>query len=256
MDYKNIEVSKKDNIGWVALNRANAANALSREALAELAHAFHAAESDDEVKVVVFTAMGKIFTPGADAKEFLAAPEGKPSAEHENPALAALDGLSKPIIAAVNGPCFTGGLEMILCCDLIVASEKASFTDAHARFGLIHGWGGSQRLPRTVGPMIAKEMMFTAQPITVVRAEQFGLVNRIVPAEKLEEEVTELARQVMANSSSSLRKIKSTMKRGFGTSLEAGLAIEQQEYIDYMKKGIPKEARARIQSFLHRKGKH
>ena len=253
MQYSNIAVEKKEGIAWVALDRPQAANAMSRATLAELAQAFEAAEADDEVKVIVFTARGKVFTAGADAKELVSAPPGEFFPENENPAQMALERLTKPVIAAINGPCFTGGLEMILSCDMIVAAENATFTDAHARYGLVHGWGGSQRLPRTVGPMRAREIMFTCRPVTAQEAERIGLVNRVVPADKLEEAVTELARLILGNSSISLRVIKSMTRRGLATSLEAGLKIEAQEYVRHMKQGVAKDAQGRIQSFLGKK---
>lgn len=253
MQYSNIAVEKKEGIAWVALDRPHAANAMSRATLAELAQAFEAAEADDEVKVIVFTAKGKVFTGGADAKELVSAPPGEFFPENENPAQMALERLTKPVIAAINGPCFTGGLEMILSCDMIVAAENATFTDAHARYGLVHGWGGSQRLTRTVGPMRAREIMFTCRQVTAQEAERFGLVNRVVPAEKLGEAVTELARLIIGNSSISIRLIKSMTRRGLATSLEAGLKIEAQEYVRHMKKGVAKDAQGRIQSFLGKK---
>jgi enoyl-CoA hydratase len=138
----------------------------------------------------------------------------------------ALEDLSKPVIAAVNGYCFTGSLELATCADIIIASENAVFGDTHARFGIVPGGGQTQRLPRLIGPRKAKEMMFASDMISAQEAERIGLVNKVVPPEKLEEAAMEMAEKILKNIPETIRTIKRLVNEGMKTDFETGFKME------------------------------
>jgi len=144
------------------------------------------------------------------------------------PRYKALEDLSKPVIAAVNGYCFTGSFELAMCADIIIASENAVFGDTHARFGVIPGGGQTQRLPRQVGPKKAKELLFTCDTISASEAERLGIVNKVVPPEKLEEAVMEMAEKILKNIPESLRIVKFLVNEGMRMDLQAGLKMEAE----------------------------
>jgi enoyl-CoA hydratase/carnithine racemase len=156
----------------------------------------------------------------------------------------AIENLDKPVIAAVNGYCLTGALELATACDLIVASENATFGDTHARWGLTPTWGGSQRLPRIVGAHKAKEMVFTCDILTAREAEQIGLVNKVVAPDKLNETVQELAGKILANSRTSIRIQKSLINRGLRLDYASALKMAEEE-----SPGATSDSASRLQSF-------
>jgi enoyl-CoA hydratase/carnithine racemase len=146
-----------------------------------------------------------------------------------DPARALIDAIQtvpKAVIAKVNGFCFTGALEIVLGCDLIVAAEEAKLGDTHAKWGMWPAWGMSARLPRAVGLHRAKELSFTAAMITGAEAERIGLVNRAVPAEDLDQAVRELADAILANSRGSIAAYKHLYRHGMGTTLQDALELE------------------------------
>ena len=219
--YNKVILEKKDGIAKITLNRPEALNALDEELLAELVAALDDIENDDNVNVVILTGAGCAFSAGRDLKGILEGREWVGGARYK-----ALEDLSKPVIAAVNGFCFTGSLELAMCADIIIASENAVFGDTHARFGIVPGGGQTQRLPRQVGAKKAKELMFTCDRISAQEAERIGIVNKVVPAEKLEEAAREMAEKILQNDPEAIRQIKSLINRGMKTDLETGLKTE------------------------------
>ena len=155
----------------------------------------------------------------------------------------AIENLPKPVIAMVNGYCLTGALELAMGCDVIIASENAVFGDTHARWGLRPTWGLSQRLPRTVGVMKAKELSFTADMISAQEAERIGLINKVVPAEKLEEATKEMAEKMLSNSRGSIAAYKYLIDQGMKKDLATGLKLEAEAVIAI------EDAQERLQSF-------
>jgi len=227
MTYENIIVERDNRILWISLNRPQVLNALTPEVFVELRDALAQAEEDADIGVVVVTGAGRAFSAGVDLKSVQARAQGGPDLTVvARAALAAIEELDKPVIAMVNGHCLTGGLELALACDMIVASENAVFGDTHARWGLRPVWGGSWRLPRQVGIMKAKELSFTAQMIPAAEAERIGLVNKVVPAEELKGAVEELAEKLLANSAGSIGAIKRLMNRGLSLDLAGALHLE------------------------------
>jgi enoyl-CoA hydratase/carnithine racemase len=243
MAYSKIILEKKDGIARITLNRPGALNALDEELLSELVAAVDDIERDDSVNVVILTGAGRAFSAGRDLKGVLEGREWVGGSRYK-----ALEDLSKPVIAAVNGYCFTGSFEMVMCADIIIASENAVFGDTHARFGITPGGGQTQRLPRQIGSKKAKELLFTCDTISASEAERIGIVNKVVPPEKLEEAAMEMAEKILKNIPEGVRAIKSLVNKGMETDLETGLKMEAE-----MHKGPitpTEEGRRRIEAVL------
>ncbi len=188
-----------DGVATVTLNRPDQLNALSQRVLAELASAFRQARADDAVRGVVLTGAGeKAFAAGADISEFEAMEslEGHRFALRGQGVLTSIEGMAKPVVAAVNGFALGGGCELAMACHLRVASEAAQFGLPEVGLGLIPGYGGTQRLPRLVGRGVATEMILTGERISAERALQTGLVNRVVPAAELIEAAKGLVKTI------------------------------------------------------------
>ncbi|WTW92577.1 enoyl-CoA hydratase-related protein [Streptomycetaceae bacterium NBC_01309] len=178
-----------DGVLTLTIARPEAKNALTLAMRQQLEEICAQVDADDDVAVVVLAAVDPVFCAGADIKEIAALGAGLPPT---NPG-AALRAVRKPVICAVNGACVSGGLELALSCDWIIASEQAFFADTHARLGVLPRWGLSALLPRAVGVRLAKEMTATARRIPAPEALRAGLVNQIVPHPELAARVRESA---------------------------------------------------------------
>jgi enoyl-CoA hydratase/carnithine racemase len=219
-------------VGVVSLNRPQALNAMTLEMLERLERVLDEAEADGEIGAVILAASGeKAFCVGADLK---ARAQEYDSEAVEDPLAAAvrrvfgrLDGLARPVIAAIQGYCLGGGLELALTCDLRVAADTAQFGLPEARVGSMPGAGGTQRLTRLIGPSRAKELMFTGERIGAAEACSVGLVNRVVPAGSLLDEAKALAGTIAGRAPLSLRKIKEAVNQALDVDLETGLAFER-----------------------------
>ncbi|MFC2041571.1 enoyl-CoA hydratase/isomerase family protein [Chloroflexota bacterium] len=247
MKYTTIIYEKKDNIARITLNRPQALNAINPQLLEELQEALNDIAKDDTVGVVVLTGSGRAFSAGVDIKGMEDSGRGDIVSARKGLALnviQSIENLNKPVIAAVKGYCLTGALELATACDLIVASENAVFGDTHARWGFTPTWGGSQRLPRIVGAMKAKEMVFTCDMLTAKEAQQIGLVNKVTAPEKLDETVHELASKILANSRASISIQKSLMNRGLRLDYASALKMAEAE-----SPGITGDSESRLQSF-------
>ena len=231
MEYENLIYEKGEGIAKITIDRPRVMNALSAALLVELKAAVEEAGEDDDVRVVVLTGAGRAFSAGVDLVSLgdRKLEAGGVGSILDGPARDLIDTIQtipKVVIAAVNGYCLTGALEIVLGCDLVVASEEAKFGDTHTRWGLRPSWGMSQRLPRTIGLLKARELSFTAEMITGQEAERIGLANMTVPAEKLEEAVQQLASKIMANSPEAIAAYKQLYNRGWKDSLREGLELE------------------------------
>ena len=231
MAYENLIYRKEGNVARITINRPEVMNALSPALLLEIKAATEEVGKDDDVGVVVLTGAGRAFSAGVDLISLGDRKLGKGAAgplldDPGRDVINAIQAMPKVVIAMVNGYCITGALEIVLGCDLVVASEEAKFGDTHACWGLQLGWGRSQRLPRTVGMLKAKELSFTAEMITGREAERIGLINMAVPAEKLEETVQELAKKITVNSWGSLAVYKYLYNQGMRDTLAKGLELE------------------------------
>jgi enoyl-CoA hydratase len=247
MSYKTIIVEKEKGIAKVTLNRPQAMNALTEELLTELIKALKDIEKDDTVGVVILTGAGKAFSAGRDLQGVIEGREFPGGSRYK-----ALEDLGKPVIAAVNGYCFTGSFELAMCADIIIASDDAVFGDTHARFGIVPGGGQTQRLPRLIGQKKAKELLFTCGSISAEEAERIGIVNKVVPRDKLEQEAREMAEKILKNIPEAVSTIKTLINSGMNMDLESGLKMEAEIH-----KGGPitprGEGRKRITALLQKK---
>ena len=218
----------RDGVAWLTLNRPEQLNALSPNLFIELRDHIDAIASEAEaIGCVVLTGAGRSFSAGNDIKAIQSG-ERAPSPHHQAETLDAIEALPQPVIAAVRGHCYTGALELALACDLLVAAESARFADTHGRWSMTPTWGMSQRLPRRIGTLRAKQMMYTGTPVTGSEAVTLGLANSCVPDADLESAVVALAATITANSWHTVRGDKMLVNGGAGLRLSDALAFERR----------------------------
>jgi len=230
LSYENILVSREGNIGVVQLNRPNVLNALSFGLMSELVKGLEELDRDEEVRVIVLTGSGRAFAAGADLAEMSRATPVDLVLGRRFELWDRIRKVSKPIIAAVGGYCLGGGNELAMNCDIIIASEAATFGQPEVNVGIIPGAGGTQRLPRVVGKYKAMEMVLTGRSISAEEAYRVGLVNRVVPAESLMEEAKKLAAEIASKPLISVRSAKEAIQRAQDTTLEVGLEFERKAF--------------------------
>ncbi len=231
MAYETILYQAANGIGRIILNRPEAMNAITPTMLKELKTAVLEAGKDKEAGVIVLTGSGKAFCAGVDLKALgdRTLTRGKVGDILDIPArelINAIRSVPKVVIALVNGFAFTGAVEIILACDLVIASEVAKIGDTHAKWGLRPTWGMSARLPRRVGFLKAKELSFTADAITGKEAERIGLANQAVPADKLEEALQTMVKKITANSPQSIQAYKQLYNSNENMALDKSLELE------------------------------
>jgi enoyl-CoA hydratase len=223
-------LEKHDGYAIVTLNRPEAMNALSRELRADFVAAFRQCCDDPNIRVVILTGAGKAFCAGFDLKE-LSQSTGGPANEADNTMARAMEAFGGPIIGAINGHAVTGGFELALACDVLIASENARFADTHARVGILPGWGLSQRLPRLIGLSRAKQISFTGRPVFARQAFEWGLVNDVVSADELLPTAVALAKEMCACVPDVLRQYKALIDRGYSLPLDEAMRWEEQKAI-------------------------
>ncbi len=207
------EVSER--IATITLDRPDARNALSSAVLRLLPELMKRADADDDVDVIVLTGTDPAFCAGLDLKELGSSAGNLGGGATESPRTR--DGsrgpfprLAKPLIGAINGVAVTGGLELALNCDFLIASERAKFGDTHARVGVMPGWGLTVLLPQAVGVRRAREMSFTGNFMDADEALRFGLVNHVVPHEELIAFARQIAADIIGNDRDGVRQIRQT----------------------------------------------
>jgi enoyl-CoA hydratase len=188
-------VDKRDGIATVTLNRADKLNALNRELRLAFCHTMQDLRRDQNVRVVIITGAGRAFCVGLDLRELGTRASGIRD-EGDATFISVIEDMEVPVIAAVNGFAITGGFEMALACDIIIAAEEAQFADTHARVGVMPGGGMTARLPRAVGIRKAKELSLTDNYFSSHDAERMGLVNRVVAPDQLLVAAHEMATQI------------------------------------------------------------
>ena len=215
-------------IAILTLNRPDVLNALSPALFVGLrAHVDRIGQQTDEVGCVILRGEGRSFCAGNDMQA-ISDGERAPSPHFQAETLEAIEALPQPVIASVHGHCYTGALELALACDLLVAAESARFADTHGKWAMSPLWGMSQRLPRRIGPLRAKELMFTGRVVKGPEAAELGLVNFCVPDDELEPRTLELAKQVVDNSWFTLRADKMLVNEGQHHTLAEGLRFERE----------------------------
>jgi enoyl-CoA hydratase len=215
----------------LTLNRPQAMNALSRALMDELNDTVQALHSRPEVRVLILTGAGRAFCAGLDLKE-LGSGQGTLGQGDSGVALkdpvAALEKFSGPIIGAINGAAVTGGFELALACDVLLASPQARFADTHARIGIAPAWGLSQKLSRCIGPFRAREVSFTGRWVSAEQAESWGLVNRVVPAGELLACARAMALEMLGTLPEVLAHYKAIIRDGYALPFAEALALERQ----------------------------
>ncbi len=230
MNYQNILVTKEGAIGIIQLNRPKLLNALNFELMTELVNALEELDREAAVKVIILTGGERAFAAGADLAEMSQATPVDLLLGRRFELWDRIRKISKPIIAAVSGYCLGGGNELAMNCDLIIASETATFGQPEVNVGIIPGAGGTQRLPRVVGKYKAMEMILTGKPISADEAFRIGLVNHLVPPESLMEEAKKIATDIASKPPISIRSAKEAILRAQDTTLEVGLEFERKAF--------------------------
>lgn len=225
-------VEKADGVATVTMNRPEAMNALSKELRKTLAATFAVLETDDEVRAIVLTGAGtRAFTAGLDLKELASTPgalgAANPTSAKDDPVLA-MEACTKPIIGAVNGVAITGGFEVALACDVLIASTNARFADTHARVGILPGWGLSAKLSRAIGLMRAKELSLSGNFLDAKTAYEWGLVNRVVEPGELLAAAQKLARDMASVDPATSRTYKKLIDDGDKLSAGAARKLETE----------------------------
>jgi len=230
LSYQHILVSREGKIGIVQLNRPKVLNALISELMRELVQALEDLDRDESVYVVILTGNEKAFAAGADLKEMSEATPVSLMLGRRFELWDRIRKISKPIIAAVSGYCLGGGNELAMNCDIIIASETASFGQPEVNVGIMPGGGGTQRLTRAVGKQKAMEMILTGKAISADEAYRIGLVNHVVPVESLMDEAKKMANDIVSKPSISVRAAKEAILKAQDTTLEVGLDFERKAF--------------------------
>jgi enoyl-CoA hydratase len=235
VSYETLLVQRTDGILTVTINRPQVLNALNSQVTQELDALASEVEADGAVRAVIMTGAGdRAFVAGADINELHAMAGQGSSAATYGARLQAVtirwERLPKPVIAAVNGYALGGGCELAMAADVRIASENARFGQPEINLGIIPGAGGTQRLPRLVGKGYAKLMVLSGDPIDAQEALRIGLVQRVVPAERLMEEVRALAAKLAGKAPIALRLAKGAVDDGLEADIDRGLALEARAF--------------------------
>ena len=250
MKYQMILTEQRGRVGLITLNRPQAMNALNNQLMRELMDALEAFDKDDEVGAIVITGNEKAFAAGADIKEMADKSIHEMMDKDHIAVFGRIRTIRKPVIAAVSGWALGGGCEVALSCDMIVASESAKFGQPEINIGVIPGAGGTQRLTRAVGKVIAMEMILNDRRLTALEAYQFGLVNRVVPVEACLDEALRLAEEIASRAPVAVRAAKKMINQAFERTLSEGLAEEKQEFYNLFATDDQKEG---MQAFVEKR---
>jgi enoyl-CoA hydratase/carnithine racemase len=247
-----ILVERQGAVGVVTLNRPDKFNCVSRALAEALLAAVRDLQADPACRVLLLKAAGKNFCTGADLDEILAARTSREglraflSAGHA--ALDALEASRLPVVGAVQGLCLAGGLEIMMVCDVVLAASSARFGDQHAQYGLVPGWGGTQRLPRLVGLRRAQHLMFSADWLKPVEAKDWGLVNFVVEDTVLLERAMAYAQTLATRNPESIAAMKSLAHIGLDETLGNGITQELDRVVNVLRSGNVSEGLAAFQA--------
>lgn len=233
MEYENILVEREDAIAVVTVNRPRVLNTLNRATIVELTSAIDELGADREVRAIIITGAGdRAFVAGADINEIreLNALEAVEFSEQGQALMFRIEELPKPVIAAINGFALGGGCELALACDIRIAAEGARLGQPEINLGVIPGYGGTQRLPREVGRGKAMELILTGEMIEAQEALRIGLVEQVVPPERLLEEAKALARKIAGKGAIAIKLAKRCINQGLETDLRSGCALESLQF--------------------------
>lgn len=230
-----ILIEKKDGIATITLNRPKSLNALSMELRQAISDTFENLKNDSSVAVAILTGAGRAFCAGIDLKEVSAGDnkleelvKNRKTSDRSGGLVTALKKFGRPIIGAVNGVAITGGFELALACDILIASTEAQFADTHARVGILPGAELSQKLSRVIGIYRAKEISLTGNFISATQAEAWGLVNRVVEPAELLPTCERLAKDILSCPQDMVQKYKQLIDDGFHMTFGDGLDLERR----------------------------
>jgi len=230
-------VTKAGGIATVTLNRPEKLNALNRDLRSSFCRVMQELRDDPEAQVVIITGAGRAFCAGLDLRELGAEASGESGAVVRDGTtvsfITVIEDMKVPVIAAVNGFAVTGGFEMVLACDMVVAAEDAQFADTHARVGVMPGGGMTARLPRAIGIRKAKELSLTGNYLGAREAERMGLVNRVVAPGEALKEAQAIAAQILTANQPIVRQLKKLYELTTRATLEDAIRIEQEYFRAY-----------------------
>lgn len=239
----------------VTLNRPDAQNALTMDMMNDIATLFRELREDKKVRAVILTGAGKkAFSAGVDLLKADGIFTGYFPTPVEKDPRVQIETFPWPVICAVNGFAITGGFELALACNMLIASENASFADTHSKFGIAPAWGLSQKLSRIMGPGRAKELHFTGRFLKAKEAEAWGLVNTVVPADQLMPHCLSLAKEMAKMNPTMLQMMKRTVDDGYGMSFKDGCENEMQVAYKYYK-AMGKELFEKMKAFIMSRSK-
>jgi enoyl-CoA hydratase len=228
--HETILTETHNRVGLVRLNRPQALNALNALLMQELMGALEVFDADPQIGCIVITGSERAFAAGADIKEMADASAIDMLVSDHISRFDRLRQIKKPVIAAVSGWCLGGGNELVMSCDMVVASESARFGQPEINIGVIPGAGGTQRLTKAVGKAIAMEMVLNNRTLTAEEALHYGLVNRVVPVERYLEEALDLAAQIAERAPLAVRLGKEAVNHAFESFLSDGLKDERRSF--------------------------
>ena len=228
MDYQTILVAEEASIAIITLNRPDALNAINRRMVSEVTEALSSFKTKDSIRCLILTGSDRVFCAGADIKEMAAQSSVEMmKADHLLSLWEEVGRYPKPVIAALSGYTFGGGLELAMCCDILVASASTKLGQPEINIGIIPGGGGTQRLTRAMGRYKATELILTGGVISAEEARSFGLINRVVPEKQYLEEAKKLAREIASKGPIAVRLAKQAIRRAEETGLSDGLEYER-----------------------------
>ncbi|MED4910647.1 enoyl-CoA hydratase-related protein [Brevibacillus centrosporus] len=230
MSYEYITVAREDGVGIVTLNRPKILNALNLKLIDELVTELTNLDKDSEIRTILLTGNEKAFAAGADINEMAEASAIEIMKRDQFAVWDRISLISKPIIGAVSGFALGGGCELMMNCDIVIASETAVIGQPEIKLGVMPGAGGTQRLVRAVGLRKAMEMLLTGDPITAKEALQYGLVNRVVPVEVYYQEALKLAKQIAGQPPLAVQVIKKAAHKASDLPLQEGMDYERNGF--------------------------
>jgi enoyl-CoA hydratase/carnithine racemase len=254
-NYKTIKTKKEQTIIWITLNRPHKLNAINATMLQKLSETLDTIEKDTNVRCVIITGEGeKAFSAGADIKELqkLTQETATELSRKGQQVFSQVETLSKPVVAAINGYALGGGLVLALACDFRLASIDAELGSPEIKLGIIPAWGGTQRLPRIVGIAKAKRLIMLGDRVKAEEALKMGLVDKVVPPNKLEAEAEALAQRLCEHPPAALKYAKHAINSGAQGSLESGLKKETDFFAQLFS---TKETKERIEAFISQRNK-
>jgi enoyl-CoA hydratase len=232
---KTVLFEKDNGVALITLNRPERRNAINQDLLVNLYNHIDEVAANSDIKVAIITGAGTAFCSGLDLKAITTDNLMDPRGDGSD-LLNVFGTCKKPIIGAINGPTMTGGLEMALNCDFLIASEKATFADTHVKMGIHPGWGMSQLLQEAVGQRMAKQMSFSCQFISAQEALRAGLVNEVMAPERLVPRAKEIAGFIAQLNPDILQTMKSLIEHRNGATLDGGMLFERRGFMAFFNK--------------------